>query len=99
MPVAGACCSPQGPNETRGAFAQKPLHGLFFAECGCFIAQANAPVDTSFRGILADSLVDKVYEGYLLVFLADTLGISEIFGKLSLSLSVNFYLHNGVGLN
>ena len=99
MTVAGACCSPQGPNETRGAFAQKPLHGLFFAECGCFIAQANAPVDTSVRGILGGSLVKKVFEGYLLVFLADTLGMSEIFGKLSLSLSVNFYLHNGVGLN
>ena len=61
--------------------------------------QANASVDTSIRGILGGPLVDKVYEGYLLVFLADTLGISEIFGKLPLSSSVSFYLHIGVCLN
>ena len=61
--------------------------------------QANAPVDTSSRGILANPLVDKVYEGYLLVFLADTLGISEIFGKLHLSSPVSFCLYIGVCLN
>ena len=44
-------------------------------------AQATAAVDTSSRGVAGGTLVDKVYEGYLLVFLADALGLSDIFGE------------------